>query len=264
MAYLKSTTNKKNAFRSLPPISTFSSITSSESFEEKMGEIYNGESEVLMKEVLTIIYEKLNSKDEEFYWTPNDYKGFKKEIAKVDIKDINILGDSIKKSLTTKNTYIYNQLELFATKTTWYPKKERIKENNKYIYIDEEITISDCFYIINTVNSHIKQYISRFLDTIKKDINEDFSTIIENVKNDFLEGYVKEYSYLKDFTLFTDIYTNSYNEILKRLEKVMYEYKSDLGFKESESRYRPSNATTQHSVSLKKYRKAHQPNNKPN
>ena len=256
MGFLNYTTNKKNAFKVIPPITTFSTTTSTE-FEEKMNEIYSRETEIFMKEVLTIIYEKLNTKDEEIRWTPNDYKGFKKEIAKTNIKDIDILGDSIKKSVTTKNADIYNQLQLFATKTTWYPKRERIKEGNKYIYVNEEITISDCFYIINTLNSHIKQYISRFLNTIKNDINEDFATILENVKSNFLEGYIKEYSYLKEFPLFIDIYTNGYNEILKRLEKAMLEYKSDLAYKQNSGRYLKSDETVQRPVSLQKYHKDH-------
>jgi len=261
MSYLNNTANKKSAFKIIPSIETISSTNSSKLFEEAMDRIYSRESEILMKEVLTIIYEKLNTKDEEFRWTSNDYKSFKKEINKVDIKDINLLGSSIKKSVTTKNTDIYNQLELFANKTTWYPRKERVKENNKYIYINEEISISDCFYIINNLNSYIKQYISRFLNTIKKDINEDFSIIIENVKNDLLDGYIKEYSYLKDFPLFIDIYNNGYNEILKRLEKIMYEYKSDLAYQKNEERYRGSDTTAQRATSLKKYRKAHLNNN---
>lgn len=259
MSYLNNTANKKSAFKIIPSIETISSTNSSKLFEEAMDRIYSRESEILMKEVLTIIYEKLNTKDEEFQWTPNNYKDFKKEISKVDIKDINILGDSIKKSLITPNTDIYNQLKLFSTKTTWYPKKQRIKDKNtnKYIYLNEEISVSDCFYIINNLNSYIKQYISRFLNTIKKDINKDFSIILENVKNDLLDGYIKEYSYLKDFPLFIDIYNNGYNEILKRLEKVMYEYKSDLAYQKNEERYRGSDTTAQRSTSLKKYHKDH-------
>lgn len=259
MSYLRDTANKRNIFKNLPPISTFSSTSSPELFEEKIKKTYNKENEEILKEVLNIIFEKLNAKDQEFSWTPNDYKEFKKEICKVDFKDINMLGDSIKKSLSTKNTNIYDQLKLFSTETTWYPKTKRIKDEptNRYIYIEEEIKVSDCFYIINNITSHIKQYISRYLNTIKKDINEDFSVILEKVKNDFLEGYIKEYSYLTKYPLFIDIYTNGYNEILKRLEKVMLEYKSDLAYKQNEARYLKSDETVQRPVSLQKYHKDH-------
>ena len=262
MGYLNNTTIKKSAFKKLPPITIFKSITSPELFEAKINEIYNKENEVFMKEILTIIYEKLTTKDEEFNWSLNNYKEFKKEISKVDIKDISLLKDSMKKSLITKNTDIYQQLELFSTKTTWYPKKTRIKDEttNGYMYLEEEINISDTFYIINNLISYIKQYISRYLYILKKDIDKDSYILIEEIKEELLEGYIKEYSYLKDFPLFIDIYTNGYNEILKRLEKAMYEFKGDMEFQKNASIYSWSDAKAQSPASLRKYHKDHYKN----
>lgn len=229
MTYFNSVRYNESFFKNLPSITIFSSKNSTKLFKEKIENMSNNNIE--LQEMVNIIYNKLITEEKDNHWTSEDYKNFKKEIFKIKNNEINIVMSSIKKSLLTSNSNIYKQLKEFSKEVDWYPTKEKIKEENSniYKYVDKNIEVTDCFYIINSLLSYIKQYTGKYVHKLPNELlEEDVKTIISKIKNDFLKGYIKKYSYLKKYPLFIDIYINGYKESLKMLTIDIYNKKSDI------------------------------------
>lgn len=219
--------NRKHIFKNLPVSSILSLPDSKELFKEEIDLISKDEEQE--KEILNLVCQKVTCNDKDFLWTKEDYEEFKNAIIKVTNKEINLLYTSINKALTTSNSDIYKQLLLFSKEVDWYPLKEKVynTEQHKDIYINKEIKVTDCFYIINIIYSYFLQYVSNYATNVMKiHMDDDINEVIKKRKLEFLEGYVRKYNYLKKYPLFKEIYVNVYNESLKILSQRMTEIKN--------------------------------------
>lgn len=266
MVYFNYINEKNNIFSKLPLTSLLTKKDGKELFKEEIKKIYNDENEKDLKEIVNYVYYKINTKYKELSWSPKEYNEFKKNVSKIDSRKFEIASSTIKKCLLTPNKKIYEMLVLLSKQVEWYPIKERIKDDeNKYIYIDKKIEVIDCFYIINNLNSYIEQYISEYArDIITKYIDEeDIDNIIKEEQNNFLKGFEERFKYIKENTLFYDIYIHSYNNSLKRLigEVRAIKHSQELTKKRQQINENYVKRTS-HVASLRKHRKTYQENNK--
>ena len=106
--------NRTYAFKNLPSSTILSLPNSKELFKEKIDSIYNDENQKWEKEILNIVCEKIFSNEKEFLWSKKNYEEFKKEITKIDKKDMKMISSSIRKSLIPSNSEIKKQLTLLS------------------------------------------------------------------------------------------------------------------------------------------------------
>lgn len=266
MVYFNQINEKNNMFSKLPLAIILTKKNGKELFKEAITKIYYKEDEKELKEIVNYVYYKINTKYKELSWSQQEYSEFKKNVSKIDSRRFEIVSSTIKKCLLTPNKKIYETLVLLSKQVDWYPIKERIKDNeNKYIYIDKKIEVIDCFYIINNLDSYIEQYISGYAREIivKYIYEEDIDNIIKQEQNNFLKGFEERFKYIKENTLFSDIYIHSYNNSLKRLISEVRAIKHSRELTKKRQQINDNYVTrTNHVASLRKHRKIYQENNK--
>lgn len=170
----------------------------------------------LCKNVVELLCERLSTEDNDYLWSIDDYLKTKGHLSKIRNNQIQYLEDFIINTLKTNNYKIIKELYSFSKITTWYPDRVKIKENNKYIYKEEVIQLTDIFTISTRIVSLMQRSINETAKKLLED-TKDLDTICELIKeikedelrsNKALEKFDEEYGFLENFSLLKIIYLN--------------------------------------------------------
>lgn len=218
---------EKKLFTKMPKTTTIYSKDNISTFKGAIEKIYNDPTEIKLKKIARIIYDKLSSEDPNYAWQLEDYSQFKKIFSAVDYVNIDILGESIEKCLLYSTTEIYRELKKFGQYNDWYPPKDKLKDEmtNKYFYQEREIRATDCFYIATNLMGYMYQYIQKYAESIIElsSNTEGLIDIIKGVNQNteeieaFINGFDEKFSFTIQYPLFASIYLQIRNIILKKL-----------------------------------------------
>lgn len=203
-------------------------------FHLKIDQIYDKNKQPQHNSIAHTIYDKLTLDDPYFCWEFSDYSDFKRLFANIALYEINFLGISIQRCLDAPSAEIYRELKMLSQECLWYQreinKQEINKKNNQYGI--RGIHLTDCFSVIITLQSYMKQHIRKYISTINAKVSEDNSIaeIINIIKNDkkiqadFLDSFKAEFQFITDYPLFKDVYFKVYQQSIDILYSFIYDF----------------------------------------
>ena len=184
-------------------------------FRKKIKEQETKNEDTYMLQIKFLIYIKLF-----FYlWEVKDYKEFKQTFLSSDMRKIQILGPSIIKCLEASDYTIYEELNRFSKETNWYPIKIKTENNS---YINQQIKPLDTFFIIDNLEKYMNQFIAKYGEELNKKITEEDKYHENIIQEDFYKKFDEHFSFLENYDLFKDIYTNIKKESINKLTQYIY------------------------------------------
>lgn len=205
---------------------SFSSIKKFEDFE-------------FQNEVVNLLLEKCEGEEPDC-WTRDDYVLFQRTFRGVDPHEIDEMKQTIITLLRADKKEILDELNRISEMVDFYPSVERtyIAEEKRYHIQPKKIQFMDCFMIIASIRSFMYSFIFRQAEQISasgQDFETFYSTIVEIIQNNdleeqkpFLEGFEQTFSYVRDSSLYKNLYENVQSQFFQILRHDLIRIKNSV------------------------------------
>lgn len=159
-------------------------------------------------------------------WSKNDYSTFKNSVNRLACRELQCCKSSILVALKMKDEDVLKELEKFAELQDFYPYMKRVKDKSSYRIKEESIKPVDAYVLMVDITQKINSY---FFKTVKNLLKENDPLFIadflintfdgedESSKDQILLDFDNNFGYLKDFSIFKNIYFKYRNSLFKEL-----------------------------------------------
>jgi len=184
------------------------------------------------QEISQLVVAKCTSQEEDNRWTKAMYLQFRKAVMELDNKNLEIAQTTLKKCLQAAPEEILENLEqIAASNQNFYPYIDRVydSESKTYQIATQPIHQMDCYFLIFTI-------LSKMLHTVVTEASklyeqeqdyevlyQSIAKVIQDNKEEeiavFRKNFDNTFEFLKDTTLYGDLYEAYQAEFMKRLLK---------------------------------------------